>query len=61
MLVPVYSLIYRFKKKNYNVKVNGTTGKVKGKTPVSPIRVIIAVLLGIGIVGLLAWLGYNYV
>lgn len=60
ILVPVYSLVYRFKKKNYTVKVNGSTGKVKGKTPISAIRVVIAVLLGLGLSALLCWLFANY-
>lgn len=50
VLLPVYLLNYRYKKKNYKVAVNGNTGKVVGKTPVSFWRVIIAVLLGVGLV-----------
>ena len=56
LLLPVYTLVYRYKKKNYTVRVNGSTGKVKGQTPISAIRVIIAVLLGLGLVALVVWL-----
>lgn len=46
VLVPVYMMNYRYKNKSYDVYVNGSTGKVGGKTPVSPLRIAIAVLLG---------------
>ncbi len=59
VLVPVYRLNYKFKKKEYPVVVNGNSGAVTGKAPVSPLRVIIAVLLGLALIGgffLLAYL-----
>lgn len=49
VLLPIYILNYRFKKKDYKIKINGTTGKILGKTPVSPLRVLIAVLLGLAV------------
>ena len=66
--MPVYRLNYRFKKKDYNVAVNGNTGRITGKTPVSPLRVTIAVLLGLALVFGLGYLatkcdeadGYDY-
>jgi hypothetical protein len=60
MLLPIYTLVYLFKKKKYVVRVNGSTGKVKGKTPLSPIRVAIASILGIALVGLLIWFFSQY-
>lgn len=56
LMIPVYRLNYVYKKKSYNVTVNGSTGKVAGKTPVSPIRVIVAVLLGLALLFGLAFL-----
>ncbi|MBR2384877.1 MAG: hypothetical protein IKA99_04625 [Clostridia bacterium] len=50
LLVPVYSMFFRYKKKDYSVRVNGSTGKVRGKTPISPLRTAIASLLGVGAV-----------
>jgi len=50
VMLPVYRLNYRFKKKDYNMTVNGNTGKVTGKTPVSPLRVLIAVLIALAAV-----------
>jgi hypothetical protein len=40
----------------YQFAVNGQTGKVGGKAPVSVWRVLIAIALGIGIIALLAYL-----
>jgi len=53
VLYPVYRFNYNYKQKDYDIAVNGTTGKVAGKTPVSPLRVLLAVGLGIGAVILL--------
>ena len=50
ILLPVYRLNYRFKKKEYPVLVNGNSSRVTGKAPVSPLRVAIAVLLGLALV-----------
>ncbi|MCR5013506.1 MAG: TFIIB-type zinc ribbon-containing protein [Bacteroidales bacterium] len=53
ILVPVWMSSFKFKDKVFQFVVNGQTGKVAGKAPVSAFRVILAVLLGIGaIVGL---------
>jgi hypothetical protein len=53
ILVPVWISSFKFKNKVYQFVVNGQTGKVGGKAPVSAFRVILAVLLGIAaIVGL---------
>lgn len=43
VMLPVYRLNFRFKRKDYNVTVNGNTGKILGKTPVSPLRVLAAI------------------
>ena len=47
LLAPVWISSFKYKNKIYNFMVNGETGKVAGKSPVSPLRVVIAVLLGI--------------
>lgn len=60
VLLPVYLLNYRYGKKLYSVHINGNTGKVAGKSPVSPLRVILAGLLGVAVVGLIAFLYYNF-
>lgn len=60
VLYPIYLLNYRFKQKIYNIAVNGNTGKVVGKTPVSFWRVLIAVLIGLGLIALAAFLFINF-
>lgn len=47
VLLPVYRLVYGYKGKDYGVMINGSSGKVKGKTPKSAIKVLIAVVLAI--------------
>ena len=46
---------FKYKDKVYQFMVNGLTGKVGGKAPVSALRVLIAVLIGAGLLGLLFW------
>lgn len=58
VLLPVYLLNYKYGKKYYNVHINGNTGKVAGKAPVSPLKVIITAILGVGLIALLAYLLY---
>ena len=50
VMLPVYVGNYQFNKKNYNFFVNGSTGKVFGKTPVSPLKVALTVLLGVALI-----------
>ena len=54
LMLPVWMSTFKYKNKLYHFMVNGQTGKVSGKTPISPIRVAIAIFLGIVAVGLLA-------
>ena len=56
ILLPVWLCGYSFKEKLYKFLVNGRTGKSTGKAPVSALRVIIAVLLGLGVAALIIWL-----
>ncbi len=59
-LLPMYISSFGYKKKTYHVLVNGQTGKVGGQAPVSPIRVCIAIALGIALIALLYWLYTTY-
>jgi DNA-directed RNA polymerase subunit RPC12/RpoP len=45
LLLPVWMSSFKFKEKIYHFLVNGQTGKVAGSTPISPWRVLIAILL----------------
>ena len=56
LLVPTWISSFKYKDKVYQFAVNGQTGKVGGKAPISAWRVIIAILLGIGVIAGLAYL-----
>ena len=56
VLLPIYNLVYNYKKKPYSVYVNGNTGKVMGKTPISPIKVSLLVLGILAVIGLITLL-----
>ena len=58
VLLPIFIGHYNYKNKNYNFFVNGDTGKVTGKTPVSPIKVSILVLIGLLLFALILYLVY---
>ena len=47
LLLPVWQLSYEYKGKCYKVAMNGQTGKIKGRVPLSPLRVS-AVLFVVG-------------
>lgn len=50
ILLPVWISSFKYKEKTYQFVVNGQTGKVGGNSPVSALRVIIAILIGAGII-----------
>lgn len=56
LLLPVWMSSFCFKDKIFHFMVNGQTGKVAGKVPISPLRVAIAVVLGLALAGLLYWM-----
>ena len=51
LLLPVFIGHHKFKEKIYNFYINGCTGQVTGKAPVSWVKVLFAVLGGIIAVG----------
>ncbi|MCL2696245.1 MAG: hypothetical protein FWE69_07975, partial [Clostridiales bacterium] len=56
LLLPLWLSAFAYREKLYRILVNGQTGKVGGKTPVSVGRVLIAVGIGLAIFGLIAWI-----
>ena len=50
LLVPAWISSFKYKDKVYQFAVNGQTGRVGGKAPVSALRVIIAILIAAGII-----------
>lgn len=59
VMLPVWLSAFKFKEKLYRFMVNGQTGRVGGKTPVSAIRVILAILIGIAALVGIVWLFGN--
>lgn len=53
LMLPLWMSSFEYKQKIYRFLVNGQTGKVGGKAPVSAIRVVIAVLIVLAILLLL--------
>jgi hypothetical protein len=53
MLLPMYSCFYKYKAKIYNFFINGRTGKVSGKVPLSPVKVSFAVLTAVAVAALI--------
>lgn len=56
LLLPVYTSVFNYKGKSYGVRINGSTGKVRGKTPISPLKSVIASILGVSLFVLILWL-----
>ena len=55
LLLPVWMSSFNYKGKNYRFMVNGRSGRVGGKYPVSPVRVAIAVAIGLLLASLLVY------
>ena len=60
ILLPIWMSAYKFSDKVYNFMVNGETGRVAGKSPVSALKVVLFSLGCAAIVGLLGLLLYYY-
>ena len=59
VLVPIWIGNYTYKKKNYRFLVNGETGKLTGKAPVSALKVTLTILFAILLIGLIIFLVYS--
>lgn len=56
LLLPVWMSYFKYNDKLYHFMVNGQNGKVSGRTPISAVKVAIAVGIGILVCGLLWWI-----
>ncbi|HOF27405.1 MAG TPA: hypothetical protein PLZ04_08180, partial [Clostridia bacterium] len=59
LLLPIWLSSFKYKEKIYRFMVNGRTGKVGGRSPVSALRVTIAILIVIAIILLILKLSGN--
>jgi len=55
ILIPVWISSFIYKGKNYQFVVNGQTGKVGGKAPISALRVTIAILIALVLIALVLY------
>lgn len=55
VMLPVYIGNFNYANKTYNFYVNGSNGKVYGKTPKSALKIAGVVLLGVAVAALLLW------
>lgn len=53
LLLPIYICAYRYGDRSYRVVINGQTGKLTGKAPISWWRVGLAVALAMGLLGMI--------
>ncbi len=56
ILLPIYSGAYRYGGRTWRFFINGQTGQVAGEAPVSWVKVTIAVILGLIVLGVIVWL-----
>lgn len=55
LLLPVWSLGYRYKAKPYQLVINAVTGEVQGTRPYSFWKIFFTVLLGLGLAGIITF------
>lgn len=56
MLLPVWISSYRYKNKSFSFYINGQTGEVTGKSPVSALKILIIILVALGVLAALYFL-----
>ncbi len=60
ILLPVWLSAYKYKNKVYRFLINGRTGNVQGERPWSWVKITLAILLGLAIVGALFYFNDEY-
>lgn len=56
VLLPIWISSYMYEQKTYRFIINARTGKVQGERPYSVIKIVMAILGGLAIIGLIIWL-----
>ena len=59
ILLPIWISAYKYKEKVYRFMINARTGKVQGERPWSWVKITLAVLLGLAIIGGIIWLAQS--
>jgi len=55
ILLPVWLCTYMYNQKKYSFVINGQTGKIAGTKPVSTVKVILAIILGLALLALIIY------
>ncbi len=50
LLLPIWLTSYKYNNKTYSILINGQTGEIEGNYPVSVWKVLIAIILGLGVI-----------
>jgi len=58
ILLPVWLAAYKYRGKTYRFVVNGRTGKVKGERPWSAVKIAIAVVIALIVIGAVGYVAY---
>ncbi len=53
ILLPIWLTSYKYNNKSYSILINGQTGELEGNYPVSVWKVIIAIVLGLGLIAVI--------
>jgi predicted RNA-binding Zn-ribbon protein involved in translation (DUF1610 family) len=56
VLMPVWLSAYRYKNKVYQIMINARTGEVQGDRPYSAGKIALAIIGGLIVIGVIAWL-----
>jgi hypothetical protein len=59
VLVPIWLLAYTYGARTYQVLINGFTGKIAGKHPLSWVKIFFAVIFALFVLIIFAWLKGN--
>lgn len=54
ILVPLWLLTYQYRRKTYQVVINGYTGTIAGEYPKSWVKILLAILLALAVAGVIA-------
>jgi hypothetical protein len=59
ILVPIWLLTYNYSAKNFQVVINGYTGSISGAYPKSSVKITLAILAGLAVIGLIVLLTHK--
>ena len=55
-ILPIYQMNFEYRKKNYNIIMNGQNGKIGGKLPTSVLKVLFTIFGWLLVIALIIWI-----